>query len=62
MQTNILIALITFIVLQGEVGINGQLARQREGKPLSVGKVVLIHGRDRLDHLLSTRPRTNEDK
>lgn len=54
MQTNILIALITFIVFQGEVGINGQLARQSEGKPLSVGKVILIHCRDSLDNLLFT--------
>lgn len=45
---------ITFVVFQGEVGINWQLAGQSKGKPLSVGKVVLVHCRDSLDHLLFT--------
>lgn len=45
------ITLITFVVFQCEVGINRELARQGEGKPLSVGKVILVHRGDSLDHL-----------
>lgn len=52
--------LITFIVFQGEVGINLELAGQSEGEPLSVGKVILVHCRDRLDHLLVTRHGIND--
>lgn len=45
-------ALITFIVFQGEVRINWKLAGQGEGEPLSIGKVILVHCCDGLDQLL----------
>lgn len=52
-RANTFITLITFIVFQREVGINRELVWQGEGKPLSVGKVILVHCGDSLDHLSS---------
>lgn len=53
MQATLRMALITFVVFQGEVRIDWQLAGQGKGEPLSIGKIILVHCRDGLDHLLS---------
>lgn len=53
MQAILQITLITFIVFQGEVRIDWLLAGQGKGEPLSIGKVILVHCCDGLDHLLS---------
>lgn len=53
MRATLRMTLITFIVFQGEVRIDWLLARQGKGEALSIGKVILVHCCDRLDHLLS---------